>query len=562
MSSPLSSLRKSHKNPLLLGQKHHVPFKSPGYTEDESKLLGEITSNMASQRIKTRDPFGGGLPKLDNLRHPHLAHNSPRTSNPGSLGRYHDNSTPVFDRPSSAASSTGFDGSHINNTFLTGVSKDYGRSPPNDHDLMTSMMNRISLLEQRVSHQTKEITEKDKRIKVLDEKLKILQKSQGENDDTRVNEAEKKCLLLQQKVHEMEGFLADYGMVWVGEKSNPNSNVYNDEDGSTTSSEGDNWRPGTSVSNQPEFEIDFNIIIANIKELNVLAGEGVSKIQHTTDGARLKPQDPVKFTLYSNGMMLYSGPFRSFNDPMTQTFVHDIMDGYFPSELQNRYPDGVPFVIQDLRSVHFKDKRAAMFAGAGQVLGGDTKPSRLVPSNLDKANQAFDPVHEMYRSDTSEKLQVTSEHPGKKMSTEQFLSKLPKNVIKDGKVIDIRGSVNNTLKGGKPMGPPVTVVDTDVVKDMRKRLEMEESRRPSTPRDISTLRVKSDSGNQTYILKMKFWETIGDLRKYIDIHRPLGLPDYQIVSTYPTKVYDNNSASLESAGLTPNAVLHLRQKKS
>ncbi|XP_033741239.1 UBX domain-containing protein 11-like isoform X5 [Pecten maximus] len=518
MSSPLSSLRKSHKNPLLLGQKQ-VPFKGPGYTEDESKLLEEITSNMANHRIKTRDPFAGGLPKLDNLRHPHLAHNSPRTSNPGSLA-------------------------------------------PNDHELMTAMMNRISLLEQRVSHQTKEITEKDKRIRVMDEKFRILQKSQGENSDSRVSEAEKKCLLLQQKVHEMEGFLADYGMVWVGEKSNPNSDVYNDEGSSSTSSEGDTWRPGTSVSNQPDFEIDFNVIIENIKELNVLAGEGVSKIQHTTDGARLKPQDPVQFTLYSNGMMLYSGPFRPFNDPMTQTFVRDIMDGYFPSELQNRYPDGVPFVIRDLRSVHFKDKRAAVFAGAGQVLGGDTKPSRLVPSNLDKANQVSEPAADMYRSNTQEKLQVTSDHPGRKLSTDQFLSKLPKNVIRDGKVIDIRESVNDTLKGGKATGPPVTVVDTDVVKDMRKRLEMEESRRPSTPRDISTLRVKSDSGNQTYILKMKFWETIADLRKYIDIHRPMGLPDYQIVSTYPTKVYDNSSATLESAGLTPNAVLHLRQKKS
>ena len=31
---------------------------------------------------------------------------------------------------------------------------------PNDHDLMSAMMNRISLLEQRVTSQDKEITEK------------------------------------------------------------------------------------------------------------------------------------------------------------------------------------------------------------------------------------------------------------------------------------------------------------------------------------------------------------------------------------------------------------------
>jgi hypothetical protein len=37
------------------------------YVDDESKLLEEITGGMASQRLKTRDPFTGGLPKLPDL---------------------------------------------------------------------------------------------------------------------------------------------------------------------------------------------------------------------------------------------------------------------------------------------------------------------------------------------------------------------------------------------------------------------------------------------------------------------------------------------------------------
>lgn len=36
--------------------------------------------------------------------------------------------------------------------------------------------------------------------------------------------------------------------------------------------------------------------------------------------------------------------------------------------------------------------------------------------------------------------------PGKGLSTEQFLMKLPKMVIKGGKVIDIRDSLRNHLK--------------------------------------------------------------------------------------------------------------------
>lgn len=48
---------------------------------------------------------------------------------------------------------------------------------------------------------------------------------------------------------------------------------------------------------------------------------------------------------------------------------------------------------------------------------------------------------------------------------------------------------------------------------------MEESMRPETPRDITTLRIKSETGNNTYVLKMKFTETIADVRKYLDSQR-------------------------------------------
>ena len=34
--------------------------------------------------------------------------------------------------------------------------------------------------------------------------------------------------------------------------------------------------------------VDFDLVVENIAELNALAGDGVAKIQHTVDGARLK----------------------------------------------------------------------------------------------------------------------------------------------------------------------------------------------------------------------------------------------------------------------------------
>lgn len=35
-----------------------------------------------------------------------------------------------------------------------------------------------------------------------------------------------------------------------------------------------------------------------------------------------------------------------------QQCMQDLMDGFFPSELQTRYPDGVPFEVQALHSCY------------------------------------------------------------------------------------------------------------------------------------------------------------------------------------------------------------------
>ena len=45
---------------------------------------------------------------------------------------------------------------------------------------------------------------------------------------------------------------------------------------------------GSSVSQTPDFKVDYNLMLENIKDLNTLAGEGVASIKHTKDGARLK----------------------------------------------------------------------------------------------------------------------------------------------------------------------------------------------------------------------------------------------------------------------------------
>ncbi|NXG48129.1 UBX11 protein, partial [Psilopogon haemacephalus] len=82
--------------------------------------------------------------------------------------------------------------------------------------------------------------------------------------------------------------------------------------------------------------IHFDLILAKVKELNLLAGEGIAGMQ-----PRLRQPQALPLTLYQNGMVMRDQPFWPYQDPATQQCLQDILDGYFPSELQLCYPDGI-----------------------------------------------------------------------------------------------------------------------------------------------------------------------------------------------------------------------------
>lgn len=408
---------------------------------------------------------------------------------------------------------------------------------PSDHDLLGSMMTRLTQAEQQLKASQTKLIEKDKKIHILEEKAKLLEKARGYNSDT-ITELERKCRRLQTQVFQMEEFLADYGMIWVGD-----DHAESDEHTPRQSPEGRHshqgvWKPDSSLvsDSRTEFAMDFDCVLNNIRELNILAGEGCSDITRTKDGARLKVRDPVPLYLYSNGILMFDGPFRPYSDPMTQQCMQDIMDGFFPSELQIRYPDGVPLEVQDKRDVMFEDKRTALlFPGTGQSLIGD--------------------------EDSSKSLKVETKPPGQRQqSVDQFLSRLPQSVIKEGKIIDVRSGVANVIKGASGHSD-IKVLETPVLQDIKSR-SSDSSRPQSGKAQVTTLRIKSETGEVTYILKMKFTDTVGDVRRHIDAERSSDALPYAIKTSFPNQVYDNPSLTLQECGLVPNATLHLLSKKS
>ncbi|NXW57949.1 UBX11 protein, partial [Eurystomus gularis] len=397
-----------------------------------------------------------------------------------------------------------------------------------DMELMSSMMQKITLLEQKIEKQAQEMQLKDRRIAELEEKMKTLQK-EDTPDASTAEKLEIRCLQLQTQVWEMERFLNDYGLIWVGDRHDQLEDLESLKDDEEELPARSLWMPGEVVVSQ--HQIDFDLILENVKDLNVLAGEGVSHIEHTPWGAQLRQPEPLPLTLYQNGIVMFEGPFRPYEDISTQQCLQDIMDGYFPSELQMRYPDGIPLQVTDRRDVVFRERDPlGSFPGHGQVVG---------------------------HSKSSE-VRETTEIPGPKFSLEQFLNKLS-NPSKVKEAIGVQHSARAAQQGSDGVWSSKEILVETSRLSASERVKTAEEAEASAP-DVCTLRIKSESGEQTYIIKMRFTETIGDLRQHLAHARGGDSNSYEIISTFPQRVYADNSKSLQECGLTPSASLLLQRK--
>lgn len=83
----------------------------------------------------------------------------------------------------------------------------------------------------------------------------------------------------------MQEFLNDYGMVWVGRSGAVSHDSHVTSEGCSA---GNMWSPNSSLVTEQEGGVDFDAIVRNVRQLNILAGEGSSEVTRTPKGAKLK----------------------------------------------------------------------------------------------------------------------------------------------------------------------------------------------------------------------------------------------------------------------------------
>ncbi|KAE8623868.1 hypothetical protein XENTR_v10005763 [Xenopus tropicalis] len=469
MSSPLFTLGRPRKTRIALAQQsysggqkqaHETPLQALARCDDGSRtsatleLIREPDIPMAGQLSKPQIKSPNQLPALESPGR--------RAAPFKSMAYYTEEEMMLLEGlPSNTTGPT-------NKGNYSHLGKVVQGSAPSDFDLLNSTMKRLGELERRVRAQEQEIQSKDQEIRDLEKKIKRLQQLHSGNATSgrREQELEHQCKELNKKISEMERFLGDYGLVWVGEN---NADVSPESTART-------WSPGPS--SPTSFLPDFDLVLENLRDLNVLGGEGESHIEYQKGGARLRAPESVPLTLYKNGIIMFQGPFRSYKEKSTQLCIRDIMDGYFPSELQARFPNGVTFQVTDNRNVIFQEQRRwDDFPGSGQTIGSSG-------SNLQ-----------------------TNKKPGPQLSTDQFLNRLPKSVIRGGRIVHVRSAVREALQGSEENEMPKEILVESP------QLSKEQSTQDNMV--VSTLRIRSESGDKTYKVRMLSSETLADLRNYL-----------------------------------------------
>ena len=420
-------------------------------------------------------------------------------------------------------------------------------SNANDNEFSNMLLSRLTRTEMESKQLRRQLAETLKRVESLDSEnknLKMLLRDYKKNSvEDEIMSLRRENSGLIRKLADMEQFLSDYGLVWVGQPSAEGEHDYESE-------------------NVVRHMMDYETFARKIQELNDIVCSEPTQIKKENGPfrrARLvraeELVDNILITYYRNGLMVKRGPFRPINSDSYFTFMKDITDGFFPSEFRKEYPDGVLLDLKDMHTVDYNDN--------------DTNSSSNGMNN-------------------------------NAMSQAQLLSKLPKIVVRNGMVINIRDEVeaklnhirnsNNSKNTENNVGyehhhnhNEIDAADKQGsnrqssenqerhIPEERKVIHISPSK-PTSSTSIehvskdtessrmATVQVRWLQGSTVLVVKVPYNGCVGEIRQ--DIIRHFGasapVPDFELRSAYPPRLLTDNM-TLEEAGLLPNGTVHAKR---
>ena len=142
---------------------------------------------------------------------------------------------------------------------------------------------------------------------------------------SQIDEQQRQNTWLYKQITEMTKFLEDYGLHWVG-------------------------GPAPEFASFPSGPLDMELFMNRIADLNRLADSTSAKLRESGNISRLQHAPVMALVLLDTGFTVNGGELRPYSEKRNGMFIQDIVDGFFPGEFKERYPDGIKFTVEDRRS--------------------------------------------------------------------------------------------------------------------------------------------------------------------------------------------------------------------
>jgi hypothetical protein len=410
----------------------------------------------------------------------------------------------------------------------------------NDEDLLLSMTKRLNIVEQNLKEANLKLKKKDEEIIKLNIKIKELEKIKKEKEKENLNITCENCAQLNKIIEQQNeyitklyNFMKENGILISKSIVDPKSqevinkklkDLQNELNELNLENEYENNEYDKSLLPKT---IDIKVLERRIDEMNAIIYEeqGNNAQFESEDGKifKLKQKKEILISFYKNGLIIEGYQFFPYESETSQKIIQDIIDGYSPYILHDRYPHGVLMKIENHVKILYEPN---------------------INKNIKNLN---DPGEQTY------------------MSPKEFVNIFPNKIIKNGNILNIKEDMEKILNINK---------DESNNKDNSKNEENEfnlydEKNKEIKDEDLCKLKIKVVTVYKIINIKIPKNKHINELfdfvKKYVNdnlkkISSTLkinNINDYGFIMTFPFKIlfYDKNKNkenTLDKCGLYPS----------
>ena len=305
-----------------------------------------------------------------------------------------------------------------------------------DDDLLLSMTKRLNIVEQSLKEANNRLKQKDEEILKLKQKIKDLEKKQIHSEkDEEENEINcQNCIKMNRIIeHQNEyitklyNFMNENGILIsksaVDQKSQEEIqkklkfleyelNKLNLDDGEEEVSEADKSTSSFYDKSLLPKTIDIKVLARRIEEMNAIIYEeqGSNAQFESEDGKifKLKQKKELLISFYKNGLIIEGYQFFPYESESSQKIIQDIIDGYSPYILHERFPHGVLMKVENHVKIMYE-------------------PNKINNNDSNNIKELNDPGEQKY------------------MSPKEFVNIFPNKVIKNGNILNIKEDMEKVL---------------------------------------------------------------------------------------------------------------------